>query len=189
MADERDLVDVLVADHVELQSLLETISADPPSAEDEERLAVTIAELVRHLVVEEDYLYPVAREVVPECAVLVEEALAQSGTTERLAKQIEGSSPGDGHRAALLRTFSECVRHHVQTTESTLFPQLREHGTPGDLRRLAGEAEMAKTTAPTRPHPRAPKTQPWNQILTPGIGIVDRIRDAMTGRPNRPEQL
>ena len=189
MADERDLVDVLVADHAELQTMLDTISVAMPGVDDEDRLAVTSAELVRHLVVEEDYLYPAVRELVPDGDKVVEEELAQSATAERLAKQIEGSSPGDGHRAVLFHRFGDVVRDHVRTTEAVLFPQLRQHAHPPQLRLLAAEAEMAKRTAPTRPHPRAPKTPPWNQILTPGIGLVDKVRDAMTGRPNRPDKL
>jgi hemerythrin-like domain-containing protein len=189
MADEPDLVDVLVADHAELGSMLEAFSVTPPGVDESDRLAITIAELVRHLVVEEDYLYPTVREVVPDATPLVEEELTRSATVERLAKQIEASPPGDGHRDALFSRFSDLVRRHVRTTEAELFPRLRQHATPGDLRRLAGQVELAKTTAPTRPHPRAPRTPPWNQILTPGIGLVDRVRDAMTGRPNRPERF
>jgi hypothetical protein len=186
MAEERDLVDVLVADHAELQRLLDSIAA---GADDDEHVAVTVAEYVRHVVVEEDYLYPAVRETVPDGYPLVKEALEQSTAGERLAKRMEASLPGDADRTVLFRNFSDIVNRHVRMTETVLFPQLRQHSTPGDLRRLAGEAELAKRTAPTRPHPHAPRTPPWNQILTPGIGLVDRIRDSMTGRTNRPEQL
>jgi hypothetical protein len=48
---------------------------------------------------------------------------------------------------------------------------------------------MAKTTAPTRPHPAAPDTPPWNTVLAPGAGLVDRIRDAVSRRPTRPQDL
>jgi hypothetical protein len=36
--------------------------------------------------------------------------------------------------------------------------------------------------APTRPHPFAPDKPPMNKILTAGAGLVDRMRDALTGR-------
>ena len=39
-----------------------------------------------------------------------------------------------------------------------------------------------KAIAPTRPHPSAPDTPPLNKILAPGAGLVDRIRDKITGR-------
>jgi hypothetical protein len=41
---------------------------------------------------------------------------------------------------------------------------------------------MAKKMAPTRPHPAAPDTPPANKLLAPGAGLVDRLRDALTGR-------
>lgn len=186
MAEDPDLVDVLVADHNELQTLLDAIAG---GRDDDDRVAVTVAEFVRHAVVEEDYLYPTVREVVPDGDPLAKEALGHSVTAELLAKRIEGSLPGDADRAVLLRNFHDSVVRHVRTTEALLFPQLRQHVTPAQLRLLAGQVELAKRTAPTRPHPHAPRTPPWNQILTPGIGLVDRVRDAMTGRPNKPEQL
>jgi hemerythrin-like domain-containing protein len=188
MADEPDLVDVLVADHDELRMLLDP-TTQPAEADDEKHLAVTIAELVRHLVVEEDYLYPAVRETVPDGGALATEALQQSARTERWAKQIEELTTDDVDRAVLLRHLRDSVLQHVRLTEAELFPRLRQHCAPNQLRFLAGQVEMAKRTAPTRPHPHAPRTPPWNQILTPGLGLVDRIRDAMTGRPNRPEQL
>jgi hypothetical protein len=40
----------------------------------------------------------------------------------------------------------------------------------------------AKKMAPTRPHPSAPDTPPANKLLAPGTGLVDRLRDALSGR-------
>ena len=36
--------------------------------------------------------------------------------------------------------------------------------------------------APARPHPSAPDKPPANKIPGPGVGLVDRMRDALTGR-------
>jgi len=187
MADEPDLVDVLEADHDELRDLVNTLTT--PDGDDQDRLEVTIAELSRHLVVEEDYLYPAVREVVPDGVPLANEALAASAKTERLAQHIERTSKIDTDRLGLLRSLTDAIHRHIETTERDLFPRLRQHCPPGQLRFLAGQAMMAKRTAPTRPHPHDPRTPPLNQIVTPGIGLVDRVRDAMTGRPTKPEQL
>jgi Hemerythrin HHE cation binding domain. len=187
MADEPDLVDVLVADHDELRTLVAGLAA--PDADNQDRLTVTIAELSRHLVVEEDYLYPAVREVVPDGVPLANEALAASAETERLAQHIERTSRTDTDHAGLVRSLSEAVHRHIEMTERALFPPLRQHCPPAQLRFLAGQAMMAKRTAPTRPHPHDPRTPPLNQIVTPGIGLVDRVRDALTGRPTKPDQL
>jgi hypothetical protein len=187
MADEPDLVDVLVADHDELRTLVSALAA--PGGDDQNRLTVTIAELSRHLVVEEDYLYPAVREVVPDGVPLANEALAASAETERLAQHIERTSQTDTDRTGLVRSLTDAVHRHIETTERALFPRLRQHCPPAQLRFLAGQVMMAKRTAPTRPHPHDPRTPPWNQIVTPGIGLVDRVRDALSGRPTKPEQL
>jgi hypothetical protein len=55
--------------------------------------------------------------------------------------------------------------------------------------RLGNRIETAEEAAPTRPHPGAPATAPWNKITDPAIGLLDRLRDAVTGRPTRPETL
>jgi hemerythrin-like domain-containing protein len=187
MADEPDLVDVLVADHDELRTLVADLAAS--GGDDQDRLTVTIAELSRHLVVEEDYLYPAVREVVPDGVPLANDALAASAETERLAQHIERTSSTDTDRAGLVRSLTDAVHRHIETTERTLFPPLRQHCPPAQLRHLAGQAMMAKRTAPTRPHPHDPRTPPLNQIVTPGIGLVDRVRDALSGRPTKPGQL
>jgi len=36
--------------------------------------------------------------------------------------------------------------------------------------------------APTRPHPLASDRPPLNRLLAPGAGLIDRMRDALSGR-------
>jgi len=42
--------------------------------------------------------------------------------------------------------------------------------------------QQAKKLAPTRPHPSAPDKPPLNKVLGPPVGLVDRVRDALSGR-------
>jgi hypothetical protein len=48
---------------------------------------------------------------------------------------------------------------------------------------------VAKEAAPTRPHPSTPVTPPWNKVVDPTIGLLDRARDTISGRRTRPDQL
>lgn len=41
---------------------------------------------------------------------------------------------------------------------------------------------MGKRVAPTRPHPNAPHLELFHKSVGPGIGMVDRLRDKLTGR-------
>jgi hypothetical protein len=47
---------------------------------------------------------------------------------------------------------------------------------------MAAKVETAKKIAPTRPHPLAPNNQVFHKLVGPGVGLVDRLRDKLTGR-------
>ena len=42
--------------------------------------------------------------------------------------------------------------------------------------------ETAKKVAPTRPHPGAPNNELFHKLAGPSVGMVDRLRDKLTGR-------
>ncbi|HUR08087.1 MAG TPA: hypothetical protein VM347_36465 [Nonomuraea sp.] len=46
----------------------------------------------------------------------------------------------------------------------------------------SGKVQAIKKIAPTRPHPSAPDTPPGNKLLGPATGLIDRLRDALSGR-------
>ena len=54
--------------------------------------------------------------------------------------------------------------------------------TDAELIRLGNRWVIAEEAAPTRPHPGTPATPPWNRIVEPAVGVVDKLRDAVTGR-------
>ena len=68
------------------------------------------------------------------------------------------------------------------SNRTDLLPQLRTVCPGDELRELSEKFHRAKKMAPTRPHPSAPDRPPANKILGPGAGLVDRLRDALTGR-------
>jgi hypothetical protein len=51
-----------------------------------------------------------------------------------------------------------------------------------ELVEMAQKVEAAKKIAPTRPHPLAPNNQLFHKLVGPGVGLVDRLRDKLTGR-------
>lgn len=177
-----DLVEILIADHREIDDLLTSARSDGRRT-----LDVAIAETIRHLVVEEDYIYPLIRELLPRGGASAGAALERSERAEALMKQLERAGDDDPDRERLLGELQALMRNHIKVMEGELLPALRQTCGPGQLEHLAGVIEMAKRTAPTRPHPGAPHHPPWNQILTPSIGIIDRIRDAMSRRPTKPD--
>lgn len=78
------------------------------------------------------------------------------------------------------------IRHHLKDEENDLLPRLRDACDATELRELGAKFARAKKMAPTRPHPAATYRPPANKILGPDVGLIDRVRDAITGRNMRP---
>ena len=95
---------------------------------------------------------------------------------------LEDLAADDPEFMRTFRRMSEDVKEHVQEEENELFPKLRKHAGVQVLRDLGEKVERAKKIAPTRPHPSSPDTPPLNKNLGPGVGLVDRVRDKLTGR-------
>ncbi|WNM41434.1 hemerythrin domain-containing protein [Micromonospora halotolerans] len=187
---ERDVVDVLTTDHHEVEAIFVELESRQGSPEHRRQLAdVMIAELVRHAVAEEAYVYPAARKALPDGDQLAEHEISEHADAERTMKELESVDPSDPRFDELLTHLTATIRHHVQDEESDLFPRLRAACAREELVELAGKVEAAKKSAPTRPHPAAPDHPPANRLLAPGAGLVDRMRDALSGRPTSLKEL
>jgi hemerythrin-like domain-containing protein len=141
-----------------------------------------ITELVRHSVAEEQYLYPVARRALPGGDKIADHELEEHAEAEQVMKELERTDTDDPKYDDLTRKLIDAIRHHVEDEESDLLPKLRDACDAGELRELGEKFENSKKLAPTRPHPSAPDRPPANKILGPGVGLIDRMRDALTGR-------
>ena len=51
-----------------------------------------------------------------------------------------------------------------------------------DLVTMGEKVQAAKKLAPTRPHPSAPHSALFHKTIGPGVGMIDRLRDALSGR-------
>jgi hemerythrin superfamily protein len=139
-------------------------------------------ELVRHSVAEEMHLYPAVRRYLPDGDAIADREIQDHSEAERTMKDLEGCQADDPQFDELMGRLMREIREHVTDEEQNLFPRLRQDASPDDLERLGEKVRSAKKTAPTRPHPAAPDTPPANKLLAPGAGMVDRIRDALSGR-------
>lgn len=177
-----DVISILVTDHREVEQIFTEIES---TSEPERRRTLAdraIAELVRHSVAEEAYLYPAYRTHVPGGAALAEREVNEHAEAERTMKELEGLAPTDTRFDDLLGRLIREIRHHVAEEEGELFPQLRAHVPPEQLRELGARVTKAKKVAPTRPHPSAPDHPPLDKLLAPGTGLVDRVRDHFSHR-------
>lgn len=178
-ATGRNVVDVVTEQHAELLRLCSLLQAAP---DDRSLAGVVIATTSRHLSAEQQYLYPAVRLVVPGGDDLADRELAED---RELLVTLQRLETGE-HVAA---EFTAAVRRHVEADAEQLLPVLNRVAPVDDLIRIGNRFETAEEAAPTRPHPGTPSTPPWNKVVDPAVAVVDKIRDAVTGRVTYPKDL
>ncbi|GAA6527595.1 hemerythrin domain-containing protein [Intrasporangium sp. DVR] len=178
----QDVVDVLTADHREVVGLIGEIWTTQDPGERRDLADTAIAELVRHAVAEEMYVYPAMRKHLPNGEEAVNHDVEEHRELEQLMKELEGVEGSDPRFNELLRRLDTVLADHISDEETKHFPQLRAALPESELVELAGQVESAKKLAPTRPHPSAPNNELFHKLAGPGLGMVDRLRDRLTGR-------
>jgi hemerythrin superfamily protein len=131
----RDAVTLLKQDHRTVESLFEKFE-DADEGE-QASIAERVCQLLTiHAQIEEEILYPAAREALEdeEDTELVSEALVEHGTAKDLIAKIEGMTPDDESFKATVKVLSEYIKHHVKEEEGEMFPKLKK--TELDLRQL-----------------------------------------------------
>jgi hemerythrin superfamily protein len=177
-----DVVDELTTDHREVLALLGRIAASANPAEKRDLADTVIAEVVRHSVAEEMYVYPAMREHLPEGEKEVQHDIEEHKRLEETMKQLEAVDASEPRFEQLVRQMTEQLRHHAHDEESEQFPQLRAQVPHEQLVSLREKVNTAKKVAPTRPHPNAPNAELFHKLVGPGVGLVDRLRDRLTNR-------
>jgi hemerythrin superfamily protein len=178
-----NVIDELVTDHREVETLFGRIEALPSGDKDRKIYAEqAIMELVRHSVAEEAHLYPAVREHIPNGDAMADKELEDHAKAEQIMKDLERCEADDPEFDRLMGMLMMEIRSHVADEEENLFPMLRRSCPAEALDELGDKVRQAKKMAPTRPHPSAPDKPPANKLLAPGVGMVDRMRDMLTGR-------
>ena len=181
---DRDVVDLLTTDHQEVMDLVGRIpGADPAQRRD--MADTVIAELMRHSVAEEMHVYPAMRDHLPDGASRVEHDVEEHQELVEVMKELEGLDASEPQFLETLGRLEQVLRDHITDEETDQFPLLRAHLSRERLVEIGAKVEAAKKAAPTRPHPSAPHSALFHKTLGPGVGLVDRLRDKLTGRPNQ----
>jgi hypothetical protein len=133
-------------------------------------------------VAEEMFVYPAMRKHLPDGDEAVEHDTKEHKELEVTMKKLEAVDSADAEFLSLVGELETTLRDHVDDEETGQFPQLRAQIPREDLVQMAAKVEAAKKAAPTRPHPLAPNNQLFHKLVGPGVGLVDRLRDQLTGR-------
>ena len=179
-----DVVDILTTDHREMIDLIGQIQTSD-AARRRDLADALIAEVMRHAVAEEMFVYPAVEKDVPDGAQKVEHDKQEHQEIVETMKQMEDLDSADPRFMDQVHRLEQQLRHHAHDEESEQFPLLRAHISRDELVRIGEKVETAKKLAPTRPHPSAPHSALFHKTVGPGVGLIDRLRDALTGRYTR----
>jgi len=138
-----DAIELLTADHKEVQKLFkqfEQMKEDDDDEGKQELVSRICAELTIHAQIEEEIFYPAAREGMKEQDIL-DEAEVEHASAKELISQLEAMEPDEELYDAKVTVLGEYINHHVKEEQNEMFPQVKKAKL--DLQAL-GEELMAR---------------------------------------------
>lgn len=138
-----DAIELLTADHKEVQKLFKQFEEMKEDGNDEakqELVSRICAELTIHAQIEEEIFYPAAREGMKEQDIL-DEAEVEHASAKELIAQLEAMEPDEELYDAKVTVLGEYINHHVKEEQNEMFPQVKKAKL--DLEAL-GEELMAR---------------------------------------------
>lgn len=140
------------------------------------------AEVMRHAVAEEMYVYPEMEEHLPNGTEDVEHDKKEHDELVSALKELEKLDAEDPGFLPQVSEVEKLLDHHIHDEEDEQFPKLRQHLSQDKLNEMGEKVQKAKKLAPTRPHPSAPHSELFHKTVGAGVGLTDRLRDKLTGR-------
>ena len=177
-----DVIELLEHDHREVEQMFADYEQASSNEEKETLRDRIIIELVRHSEAEEQAVYPLIRKNIDNGDQIIEHEIDEHSKAERIMKELDTMSADDPQFGVLMQQLMAAIKAHVAEEENDVFPQFRTKVSPEELNKLGSTVEALKKIVPTHPHPMAPDHPPFNALLGPGAGLVDRLRDMLTGR-------
>lgn len=184
--NHEDVITILEHDHREIERMFDELEALRGTADGDvaarrtDLVEQVTIELVRHSVAEEMLVYPQVEKKVS--ADQAERARHEHAVAEETMQRLERLDPGDPAFDRELDTLMREVRHHIAEEESEMFAHMRQVLGQDELERMGSRVRAFKDVAPTRPHPSVPNEPGVRATLGPVTGLLDRMRDTITGR-------
>jgi Hemerythrin HHE cation binding domain len=140
--------------------------------------------LAVHETAEEEIVHPAARKALPNGEALVAARLGEENEAKKILAQLESLDVDSTEFDTLLSRLERSVIVHAQAEERDEFGQLASVLDQSQLERMARAAELAEKIAPTRPHPGV-ESAAANMLAGPFAAMIDRARDALSGKSTR----
>ena len=142
MADKQNAIQLLTADHREVEALFEQFEKAKDDGKKEQIARKICTELKIHAMIEEEIFYPALRGKISDDDL--DEAIVEHDGAKVLINDIEAGSPEAAFYDAKVKVLQEEIEHHVKEEErqsGNIFSQARK--TDVDLDAL-GEQLLAR---------------------------------------------
>lgn len=127
-SDLQKMLAMLEDDHSKVDKLFKRYEK-LKDADDDARFALVgkaCAMLKVHTALEEELLYPGARDALGEDEDMVDEAEVEHGSAKQLIADLERMKTNDPLYDAKFKVLGEYIEHHVEEEEDEMFPKLRK---------------------------------------------------------------
>jgi general stress protein YciG/hemerythrin-like domain-containing protein len=133
----------LHADHQRINSLFHQYEVDEQTQETRATVLQQIyQELLHHMELEEDKVYPIVRYALSESEQpQIDASLRAHGRIKELIRHVEGRTLEENGVIDLFHELQTCVRQHVQEEEQEVLPKAEERLGP-ELQQLAYELRL-----------------------------------------------
>ena len=154
-ATSTDIVQLLTAEHREVEAMFQHYHqlAEAGGKGDERMLLASqiCVALALHTQVEEEILYPAAREALTKDEDIVDEAYVEHAGAKTLIAQLKTMTSDQPLFDAKVKVLGEYIDHHVKEEESEFFPKLRR--TSLDLEAMGEQIAQRKRQLMAMPEP------------------------------------
>jgi hemerythrin-like domain-containing protein len=185
-----DVFEVLGADHADVKGMLTVLAESPDHSDQDGTLQAARQDVVdylvmdssRHEAAEEQYFWPAVRARVANGNELADKAISQETKAKEILARLDKLSSRDEEFDELLVKFIPAARQHIAFEETRVWPSLREALSTAESEELGEKIQKAEDKGPTRPHPHTPPSPGLQKAAGPAMALVDRLRDAISGR-------
>lgn len=181
---------ILKEDHEMVLDMLSRLERDVVSpgeaarneAHDTKLLEQLVIDESKHEAAEEMYFWPAVRDSLDLGDKLARTAVDQENKGKKLLHKLDGMAPTHPEFAALMSEFIALGREHIAFEQDAVWPRLAEALSSDEQDALGTKLADAKKSGPTRPHPHTPAKPGVLKTAGAGAALMDRARDAMSGR-------
>jgi hemerythrin-like domain-containing protein len=186
-----DAFEVLGADHAAVEQMLTALENSPGhSAGAGSTVLAARKEVAQRLVIdssqhetaEEQYFWPAVRERLANGGALADQAIAQEQEAKETLARLDKLDADHDEFDQVIAAFIPAARRHIEFEETRVWPGLRGALSSTEAQELGDKLSKAKELGPTRPHPHAPASPAVLKAAGPAVAVVDKLRDAVTGR-------